>query len=113
MVQSVILVDEQEIVRMANPIKKSVTAAKSFPTSFPSLREEYVFWQGQIIDLTRQQQWMMVNWGEATTETDTALRQVHYTLRLFRLVRDPIQVMDEFYFPFLFSFHKCRISFNN
>lgn len=98
MVQIVILVDEQEIVRMANPIKKSAAVPKSFPTSFPSLREEYVFWQGQIVDLTRQQQWMMINWGEATTETDTALRQVHYTLRLFRLVRDPIQVI----YPFVF-----------
>lgn len=48
-----------------------------------------------MIELSRQQQWMVQNWGEATIETDSTLRQVHYTLKLFRLVRDPIQVFTE------------------
>ena len=56
------------------------------------MREECVFWQKQIIDLSHQQQWMLQNWGEVTVETDATLRQVHYTLKLFRLVRDPIEV---------------------
>lgn len=61
-------------------------------TSFPSMREEYVFWQGQIIQLSYQKQWMLHQWGEATTEVESSLRQVHYTLRLFRLIRDPVEV---------------------
>ena len=61
-------------------------------TNFPSLRDELIFWQKQVIELTYEQQWMIKEWGEATTEAEGTLRQVHYTLKLFRLVRNPIEV---------------------
>lgn len=83
----------QDLTKLENPLSNKIN--KTFPTSFPSLRDEYVFWQKQMIELSRQQQWMVQNWGEATIETDSTLRQVHYTLKLFRLVRDPIQVFTE------------------
>ena len=40
---------------------------------------------------------MMVNWGEATAETDADLRQVHYTLKLFRLVYIQVHFYKLFY----------------
>ncbi|KZS16576.1 Dynein heavy chain 10, axonemal [Daphnia magna] len=83
----------QDLTKLENPLSNKIN--KTFPTNFPSLRDEYVFWQKQMIELSRQQQWMVQNWGEATIETDSTLRQVHYTLKLFRLVRDPIQVFTE------------------
>lgn len=45
-----------------------------------------------MIEFTYEQQWMLKEWGEATIEVEGALRQVHYTLKLFRLVRYPIEV---------------------
>lgn len=44
------------------------------------------------MDLSLQQQWMLQNWGEVTTEVNASLRQVHYTVKLFQLVRDPVEV---------------------
>lgn len=40
------------------------------------MRDEYVFWQTQIIQLSYQKRWMLQQWGEVTTEMDATLRQV-------------------------------------
>ncbi|XP_046642711.1 uncharacterized protein LOC124327759 [Daphnia pulicaria] len=91
LVQFLLLIEDRDLTKVENPIKPK-TSSKGYPTNFPTLRDESVFWQKQLIDLSHQQQWMVQNWGEVTIETESSLRQVHYTLKLFRLVREPIQV---------------------
>ncbi len=49
------------------------------------MRDEYVYWQSQIVQLSHQKQWMIHQWGEATTETDSALRQVLYIILIIVL----------------------------
>lgn len=59
------------------------------------MRDEDIYWQTQLKELSTAKCCMIHQWGEATTEIDASLRQVHYTIRLFRLVRGPIEVFTE------------------
>ena len=59
------------------------------------MRDEDIYWQTQLKEFSTAKCCMVHQWGEATTEIDVSLRQVHYTLRLFRLVRGPIEVFTE------------------
>ena len=59
------------------------------------MREEEVHWQAQLKELSTTKCCMVHQWGEATAEINASLRQVHYTLKLFRLVRGPIEIFTE------------------